>query len=351
MVPRRAVFLFLVCTLFPFLAPAPVARSQARADVRIMTDVELVQIPVIVFDEKGAVAAHLSKNDFRILEDGVEQRILYCERERESVSFVILADVSGSMKNKLPFVQEAVLSILDPVNPLAQYRDEFSVFGIETRVKRLVPFTSDQQDLQRRLPGLLTPTDGSTALFDGVYRGIAAARDEAENKRRAMIIISDGGDNHSRYKLRDTKKLLEEADVPVFAVMAGPFFQLSDLFPFPAPQKKRQSGPQFQNFPRLSPQQGYIGPAERRGPHNLKTLTEATGGGVFTARHLEDLPRIVQTISNAVRYRYLLTYRPSHAAKPEDASNWHKLRVELYPKERFASYSMPYYKTGYHRIH
>ncbi len=324
MAPRRAVFLFLLCTSLLFLASTPVARSQARADVRIMTDVELVQIPVIVFDEKGAVAANLGKNDFRILEDGVEQRILYCERERESVSFVILADVSGSMKNKLPFVQEAVLSILDPVNPLAQYRDEFSVFGVETRVTRLVPFTSDQQDLQRRLPGLLTPTDGSTAL---------------------------GGDNHSRYKLRDTKKLLEEADVPVFAVMAGPFFQLSDLFPFPAPRKKRQSGPQFQNFPHLSPQHDYIGPAERRGPHNLKTLTEATGGGVFTARHLEDLPRIVQTISNAVRYRYLLTYRPYHAAKHEDASNWHKLRVELYPKEKFAAYSMPYYKSGYHRIH
>jgi len=351
------------CRAFSLLALsvlvcAPGSWSQSRPNVRIVTDVELVQIPVTVFDDKGALATNLDKSDFLLVEDGVEQHIIYCEKERETVSFVLLADLSSSMTKKIPFVQEATLSILDPVQPQAQYRDEFSVFGVGTRVQRLVPFTRDQQDLQRRLPLLLTPTNGSTALFDGIYWGVNAVNREAENKRRAVIIISDGGDNHSRYNLRETKRFLEEADVPVFAVMAGPSFDLPEIFtrrekkpnPFPGPQQKKTP---LDNFPFQLPQKEYIGPAERRGPHNLKDLTEVTGGGVFTAHNLEDLPRIVRTIGQAVRYRYVLTYKPIVQAKSVVAngeSKWHKIHIELRPKDKFSGYGIPYYKRGYSRM-
>ena len=160
MAANRRIFFFLAASLVVFPARAPVAQS--RADVRIVTNVELVQIPVIVFDDKGAVAINLKKDDFRVLDNGVEQHLLYCERERQSVSFVILADQSSSMASKMPFVQEAAISVLDPDLTQDAYRDEFSVFGIGTRVKRLVPFTSDEQDIERRLPLLLTPTNEST---------------------------------------------------------------------------------------------------------------------------------------------------------------------------------------------
>ena len=162
--------------------------AQSHPEVRVVANVELVQIPVIVFDDKGGVATNLKKDDFRVLEDGVEQRLVYCERERESVSFVILADQSASMTKKIPFVQEAALSLVDPDLPKDPYRDEYSVFGIESRAKRLVPFTRDQHDLERRLPLLLTPTKGKTALFDGIYWGVTTAQREAENKRRAVVI-------------------------------------------------------------------------------------------------------------------------------------------------------------------
>jgi Ca-activated chloride channel family protein len=354
-ISRGASLLFVVSVL-AFNAREPAAQS--RPPARILKDVELVQIPVIVFDDKGTVATNLSRDDFRVLDDGVEQQLLYCERERESVSFVILADVSSSMTKKIPFVQEAALSVLDP-NPLQdQYRDEYSVFGIETHPKRLLPFTRDQQDLERRLPLLLTPTNGSTALFDGIYMGVAAAQREAGNRRRAMIIISDGGDNHSRYNLHETRSLLEESDVPVFAVMAGSSFELSNIFAAPDNRSKRPSGadkrsaPPFSGFPVSGSTDDYIGPAERRGPHNLKSLTEVTGGGVFTANNIEDLPRIVHTIGLAVRYRYVLTYKPvsDAIAVRENAFRWHKIRIELRPKERFAGYGIPYYKRGYNKI-
>jgi Ca-activated chloride channel family protein len=354
----RGVFSFLALSLLIGAARGPVAQTQS--DVRIVTSVELVQIPVTVFDDKGSVATNLNKNDFLVLEDGIEQQIISCERERQPVSFVVLADLSSSMTDKIPFVQEATLSIFDPEQPQVQFRDEFSVFGVETRVTRLAAFTGDQEDLERRLPSLLAPTNGSTALFDGIYAGVSALKREAVNKRRAVIIISDGGDNHSRYSLRDIKGFLQEADVPVFAVMAGPSLELSDFFPVPRNKPKRSPWPSdnskqpFPSLPVPSSPHDYIGPAERHGPHNLKALTEATGGSVFTAHELDDLPRIVRTISLAVRYQYVLTYKPT--TKPnagvitEGEAKWHKIHIELRPKGKFQGYGIPYYKRGYNRV-
>src|SRR5271168_3376348 len=355
---NRGIFLFLAVGFFVCPAGGPVAQS--RADVRIVTSVELVQIPVTVFDDKGSVATNLNKSDFLVQEDGIEQQIVSCEKERQPVSFVILADLSSSMTDKIPFVQEATLSILDPDQSPVPSRDEFSVFGVETRVTRLAPFTGDQEDLGRRLPALLTPTNGSTALFDGIYAGVTALKREAINKRRAVVIISDGGDNHSRYSLRDIKGFLQEADVPVFAVMAGPSFELSDLFsaprnkPKPSPWPGESSKDQSPNLSIAGSPHNYIGPAEQHGPHNLKTLTEATGGSVFTAHSLEDLPRIVRTLGLAVRYQYVLTYkpipRPNAGVVTEGESKWHKLHIELRPKDKYAGYGIPYYKRGYSRI-
>jgi Ca-activated chloride channel family protein len=358
MAAGRGAFLLFVASVLASTARGPA--GQSRPEARIFKNVELVQVSVIVFDDKGTVATNLGRNDFHVLDNGVEQELLYCEKERESVSFVILADVSSSMTKKIPFVQEATLSILDPNLQQDQYRDEYSVFGIETHVKRLLPFTRDQQDLERRVPALLTPTNGSTALFDGIYMGVAAAQREAGNSRRAMIIISDGGDNHSRYNLHETRSLLEEADLPVFAVMAGPSFELSNIFSVPEEKPKRSSGPGGTSasppsrFPLSGSTDDFIGPAERRGPHNLKSLTEVTGGGVFTANNLEDLPRIVRTIGRAVRYRYVLTYKPTSgtagSATTAGGLKWHKIHLELRPKDKFAGYAIPYYKRGYNRL-
>src|SRR6267143_1932670 len=228
MVVHGRVVLFLAFSVSAWVQCGPVVRAQVRTDTTIVANVELVQVPVTIFDDKGAVAAH---------------------------------------------------------------------------------------------------------------------------QHRAMIIITDGGDNHSRYNLRETREFLEEADIPVFAVMAGPSFELPEIF---VPQRKKQSrfpsggsNTPFPKQPISVAGQDYIGPAERRGPHNMKVLTETTGGGVFTARDGEDLPRIVRTIGLAVRYRYVLTYRPVHGAG--DASQ-HKVVVQLYPKEKFRGYSLPYYKRSYHSI-
>lgn len=321
---------------------------------RFVSTVELVQIPLIVFDDKGAVPTDLHMGDFRVYEDGVEHSVVRLDRERVPVSFVVLADLSGSMIHKTPFIQEAALSLLDPLEPGERERDEYSILGIGTRSKVLLSFTGDRQDLEENIPLLLTAGDGSTALFDGVWLGVNTAEERAANKRRAMVIITDGGDNHSRYNLSETRRLLEEADVPVFAVMAGPSFRMPAFrpkgqeMPFQIPGG-RGSDPAMPPLPRAVTTEDYIGPAERRGPHNMQVLAKASGGGVFTARGEEDLTRIVRTIGLAVRYRYVLSYEPSpeDEAKPRRA---HNILVRLYPKEKFAGYSLPYYKRRYCRV-
>lgn len=356
----RSTLLLTVVLSTILLSTANPTAAQTRARTRIVTNTELVELSVVVFDDKGAVATNLHKTDFRIMEDGVEQKILYCERERVPVSFVILADVSSSMTSKIPFVQEAAVELLEPPDHQYAYPDEYAVLGIETHVRSYIPFTGDLNDLERRLPLLLTATNGSTALFDGIYLGTIKAQQEASNKHRAMIIISDGGDNHSRYKLADVKHLLEEADMPVFAVMAGPSFELPPFLTSPRrnplPPTGKPGGP-VAGVAQSVNRSDYIGPAERRGPSNLKAIAEPTGGGVFTARYPEDLPRIVRTIALAVRYRYLLTYKPPRKPQSTGATNmvasdpaWHKIQLELYPNEKFKGYSLPYYKRRYRNV-
>ncbi len=349
----RSAVLSLLFSVSVWAICSPVAQAQAPAQTRIVANVDLVQVPVIIFDDKGAVATSLKKSDFRLVDDGVEQRILYFERERLPVSFVVLADLSSSMTKKIPFVQEAAVSLLDPLEEPQQDSDEYSVL--------ILSFSRDQQDLEHKLPLLLTATNESTALFDGIWLGVSTARKEAVNQHRAMIIITDGGDNHSRYNLTETKGLLEEADVPAFAVMAGPSFELPTIFlPHEKKRNRSQTGagshPQLPDF-LASREDDYIGPAERRGPHNMKVLTEATGGGVFTARDEEDLPRIVRTIGLAVRYRYVLTYEPIRESISRDNRKGvpgdhrsHKIHLELCPKGKFAGYSTPYYKRSYHSV-
>src|SRR3954467_13643885 len=113
MVGRRVVC-FLAACLCVYAVCADFVCAQAQTQVAIAVEVELVQIPIIVFNDRGTVATDLKKSDFQVFDDGMEQRILYLERERVPVSFVILADLSSSMTQKIPFVQDAALSLLDP---------------------------------------------------------------------------------------------------------------------------------------------------------------------------------------------------------------------------------------------
>jgi VWFA-related protein len=365
---NRGMLLFSVLVCAFFSQCTPIAYSQTSTQTRIVSDAELVEVPVIVFDDKGEPATDLTKDDFRLTEDGVEQQITALNFERVSVSFVVLADLSSSMTRKIPFVQEAALSLLDTSND-GKNKDEYSVLSIAKHSKMLLPFSSDEADIEQKLPLFMQPTNESTSLFDGIWMGVDVADEDAENKTRAMIVITDGGDNHSRYSLGETKRMLEESDVPVFTIMAGSSFWLPGLLEPPKPAPSRIPGlggaggskqlpiPAILQLAIPNKEDDHIGPAEQRGPYNMRALADASGGGVFTARHEEDLPRIVRTLGWALRYRYVLTYEPdraflaanNHVLATGD-KDVHKIHLELYPKQRFAGYSIPYYKKAYRRF-
>jgi Ca-activated chloride channel family protein len=326
----------------------------------ISTNTRLVRLLVVVFDDKGARATGLTQSDFRVLDNGVEQRISYFSDMREPVSVVLAADDSRSMTHKIPFEQEALDTLLDPYpGPGAQgrYTDEFALVRFASRAERATRFMTGEE-LEPWINRLVQPTDGNTALFDAIYLSTAVARQGA-NKRRAIILVTDGGDNNSRFNLRQTRRFLEETEVPVFAIMASPSL-LSSLGIFAESPKEPSIPVPGTKHTVITPQdpigrnnEDVIGPAERRGPHNMKVLTEASGGAVFTARRLSDLPRIVRTVGRAIRYAYLIGYIPpphvenvSRSSSP-GADGWHSVKVELVPASRYRGY-MVYTKDGYY---
>src|ERR1700748_1964546 len=140
MAAYRAVLFTCTLSLMLFVGDKTVAQVASKARVIISADVALVQVPAIVFNAQGAVSADLRATDFRLFENGLEQRVLYFERERQPVSFVILDDVSQSMTNKIAFVRDATAAILSPPSPPNPYRDEYSIFGIESHVNRIMSF-------------------------------------------------------------------------------------------------------------------------------------------------------------------------------------------------------------------
>ncbi len=184
-------------------APKPVPAQEGVVSVRT----NLVRLLVVVFDDKGGRATGLAPKDFRVLDNGVEQRISYFSDMREPVSVVLAADDSRSMEHKIPFVREALDTLLDPYpNPKVQkqYADEFALVRFATRAERATRFMTGGE-LEPWINRLVQPTDGDTALFDAIYLSTAVAHREANNKRRAIILVTDGGDNNSRYSLKETE--------------------------------------------------------------------------------------------------------------------------------------------------
>jgi len=341
-------------------APKPVPEQEGVVSV----NTKLVRLLVVVFDDKGARATGLTPENFHVLDDGVEQSISYFSDMRVPISVVLAADRSQSMDRKIPFEREALDTLLDPYPSPAvqkQFPDEFALVRFASRAELATRFMRGAK-LEPWINRLVQLAGGNTALFDAIYLSTAVAHSEANNKRRAIILVTDGGDNNSRYSLKETKRFLEETDVPVFAIMASPSL-ISSLAVFvEGPSQMPKIDPNTKhaeitlNDPR-GKNEDVIGPAERRGPHNMKVLTEVSGGAVFTAHRLRDLPRIVRTIGHAIRYAYLIGYVPparvenvssrSSSSSSPSPVGWHSVKVTLAPASRYQGYVV-YAKSGYY---
>lgn len=287
-------------------SPPPGAAQQ-----RLRVDVDLVLVNVTVTDPYNRLVTGLSKEHFEILEENEKQEILYFSNEDVPLSLGVVFDLSGSMNSarKLERAATATVQFLETANP----EDEFFVVQFSDSPELLTGFTNHVEDIQNRI--IYAKAEGRTALLDAIYLALSTMR-EGHNPRKALLILSDGGDNHSRYSVRDIKSYVREADVQIYAV--GIF----------DPVSHRES------------------PEIIWGPSLLREIAEMTGGRMFTVElhNLRDLPDVAQKISIELRNQYVLGYRPTN--KRRDGT-WRKIKVKLNPPRGLPPLNT-YARSGYY---
>ncbi len=274
----------------------------------IKLDVDLALLNVTVTDPYNRLVTGLEPDNFRVFEDNIEQEVVTFSAEDVPISIGVIFDFSGSMSNKVGKAREAAVQFFKTANQ----QDEFFLVSFNERAELSSSFTNSVEDLQSRM--MLTAPKGRTALLDALYLGLSQMRG-AHNAKRALLILSDGGDNHSRYNESDIKRLVKEADTQLYAI---------GIFD-PIGSRNRS-------------------PEELAGPSLLSEVTEMTGGRVFNVERLEELPDIASKIGMELRNQYVLGYRPSN--KAHDA-RWRKVKIKLRAPKGLPPLSV-FSKTGYY---
>jgi VWFA-related protein len=243
----------------------------------------LVIIPVTVTDMIGKPMLGLDPQSFQLFEDGVEQRITHFANDDAPVSVGILFDASGSMEKKIDKSREAVARLFRG----SDTGDEYSLVSFADQPQLLSGFSADTGAMQSSLMSIVPR--GWTALFDAISLSIHYMK-KAVNPRKALVIISDGGDNNSRYTKQEIKQLLRESDASIFAI-------------------------------------GILGPKVTAGSmKTLSQLAEETGGRMFAVDNLNDLPDAIGKINLALHNQYVLGYSPTNG---ERDGKYRKIRVNL----------------------
>ena len=180
-----------------------------KADIRVNTT--LVLIPVTVTDPLNRFVTGLERENFKLTEDKVSQSISQFSSEDAPISVGVIFDCSGSMGDKLLKSRQAVAQFFKTANP----EDEFFLVQFNDNAQLIQPFTHDLEEIQNKLT--FTQSKGRTALLDAIYMGLHEMK-KGKNARKALLIISDGGDNNSRYTETEVKNLVKEADVQIYAI-------------------------------------------------------------------------------------------------------------------------------------
>jgi Ca-activated chloride channel homolog len=253
----------------------------------IRTHSELVLVPVTVTDPKNRVVVGLGQENFQLYEGKQSQEIKHFSREDAPVSLGVILDVSGSMATKIERAREAVLKLLEASNP----QDEFFLITFSDIPNMVQTFTRTIGDMQEQL--LLVRPKGQTALLDAIYMGLNKMH-EAKYARKALLLISDGGDNHSRFTEKEVKSRIKESDVLVYSV--GVF------------------------------DREFATREERLGPELLTEISEVTGGQCYTLENPNYLPTITEHIGLELRNQYVLAYSPNRS---KNDGKWRKINVKL----------------------
>ena len=292
------------------LKPPPGAgepREGARPAATLRVDTKLVLVPVSVYDPSNHPVTGLEKEHFRLFDDHVEQTVTHFAMDDEAVAVGLVLDTSGSMGPKLRRSRQAAAMFFQTANP----EDEFFLVEFNDQPRLMVPLTNDTEQIENRL--LFTESRGRTALLDAVMLSLHEVK-KSSKKRKALLIISDGGDNCSRYSEGELRNRVRESDVLIYAI--GVF----------EPYGSRGRTPE-----------------ESAGPGLLTDIAEQTGGRHFPADTFE-LPDIAAKIGIELRNRYVLGYSPTDLQRD---GRYHRVQVKLVPPHGLpplrASWRLGYY--------
>ena len=262
-------------------------QEEGRRVPNIRVDTTLILVPVSVNDPLNRPVSGLEKENFRIFEDKIEQPITQFAMDDEPVAVGLVFDTSGSMGDKLQRSRLAASAFFRLANP----EDEFFLVEFDNAPSLRVPLTSDTGTIENQLT--FSRSHGSTALLDAIYLALHEMKHSKKNKK-ALLIISDGGDNHSRYSEKEVTNIVKESDVLIYSI--GVF--------------------------------GGGGTAEEvGGPALLTKISEQTGGRMFEANPVE-LPDMARKIGIELRNRYILGYSPQNQARD---GKYHRIVVKMVP--------------------
>jgi len=264
----------------------------AQPDIRVEST--LVLVPVTVTDARHRYVLGLEQQNFRIFEDGAEQKVRQFSGEDAPLSVGFIVDTSGSIGSKIELCRESVVQFLKTMND----QDEAFLVTFADKAQVVAPLTRTTDKMADQL--LTVPTGGMTALFDGVFAGLHEMK-KSKNPRKALVVISDGGDNNSAFSAKEVMNKAVEDGVLVYAM--GVF---SPVGPFG------------------------LSLEEQRGPRLLSNVSEQTGGRSFAASRLDQLPEVAARIAVELRNQYLLAFSPTNQDRD---GKYRKLEVKLIQPE------------------
>lgn len=275
----------------------------AGQGVRLET--QLVSITITVTDAYGRFVTGLGRDHFEVFDDKVKQQIAHFSDEDAPLSLGIVYDVSGSMKERISRSMRALRRFVETSHD----DDDFFLIGFNDRASLVQDFTTSAEKVISHL--MFVAPKGSTALYDAAYLAVEKVR-QGRHSKKALLIISDGQDNNSRYTYRELRNRVKEADVQIYAI-------------------------------------GITDPASDSltgfGRSNLEEITRMTGGRAFfpNAYNEPELIEICTRIALELRHQYAVGFYPTDTTSD---SKWHKVNVKVNPPKGLGRLSLSY-REGY----
>jgi Ca-activated chloride channel family protein len=293
----------------PVVSITPRARPDLSAnsspELHLRVDAPLVLIPAHAMSPRGSSVTDLRKENFRLYENGVEQKVIHFSRQDAPISVGLVFDSSGSMANKIRESAEAAAAFFKTSNA----GDEFFLVEFGEKPKLMLPFTSDSDQIYKQIAR--TKAFGRTSLIDAIHLALVQMKN-ARNSRKAIVILSDGGDNRSRLTRGQIKSALLESEIQMYAM--GIFDVLKHT-------REEKDGPQL-----------------------LDELAVQSGGRLFTVDRIDDLDTVSATIGTALRNEYLLGYVSSNPSR-DGKYRQVKVTVDVSPQAPVPDVS---YRHGYY---